>query len=82
VRRAVTIAIVSLALTLSRVEDAEADPPFGIVPLGGDLLHGKPPSEHVKNWIMLILLTPRSGPSPIFLISPSTFRVDGTLATS
>jgi hypothetical protein len=44
--------------------------------VGEELLYGKTPDKNAKDWIRLILLTPRNGPSPIFFISPTTFHVE------
>ena len=40
-----------------------------------DYFYGKTPDKSVKNWIRIILLTPRNSPSPVFLISPTKFDV-------
>jgi hypothetical protein len=78
-RKLDVVAILFLVLSLARVEKAQAAssalPPFAGVDLM-KVMNGKAPDKNAKNWIMLGTLTPRSGPAPIVLISPTTIDVE------
>lgn len=75
-RKLDVFAILFLALSLARPEKAEAAssdlPEFA----GVDMVHGKTPDKNAKNWIMLVTLTPRNSPPPIFLVSPTAIDVE------
>ena len=74
-RKLNVLAILFLVLSLARPEKVEAAPSDFRSLAEAFSFHGKTPGKNAKNWIMLIMLTPRSSPPPIFLISPTTFHV-------
>ncbi|MBS0458437.1 MAG: hypothetical protein JSS44_14040 [Proteobacteria bacterium] len=75
-RKLDAFAILFLVLSLARAEKAEAESPDPPGFAGVDVVHGKTPDKKAKNWIMLVTLTPRNSPPPIFLISPITIDVE------
>jgi hypothetical protein len=74
-RKLDVIAILFLVLSLARLEKSEAASSAWPTKFDMDMMLGKPPGKNVKNWIMLIPLTPSTIPRPYLLISPTTIHV-------
>lgn len=66
---------VLLSLLIGPFDSARARAPLQWPTSIDEVLYGRTPDKSIKKWIRIILLTPRSGPSPIILISPAKFDV-------
>jgi hypothetical protein len=64
-----------LSLLVGWMDSAEAEPISRLSSPATDPLYGRHPDKSVRAWIRTILLTPRTGSSPIIFVSPTEFEV-------
>ena len=69
----IPVSLLLLLLALSPHVEAKRFP--GASLSAEEYYYGKIPDKTVKDWTRIILLTPRSGPAPIFFVSPTKFEV-------
>ena len=67
---AISFALLSGCFGIAKAQEPAQKPVYVYDPI-----HGKLPDESVRNWIRLVILGPRWGMPPIFLISPTRFEV-------